>query len=138
MNTSEKSSDKLRQAISETDPELSEADARILAENPGPIRELLISQFRGKMWASSVIVYVYILLFSALAVFCGVRFFLAETMRDWVLYGVGFATAVGIISVVKLWYWMLANRNAVTREIKRLELQVAHLAEMIDEDRGPR
>ncbi len=132
MNTSSSSGENFRQAVREADPQLSETDARILVEDPGPIRELLFSQFRGKMLVSSLLVYIYVILFSALAVFCGVQFFLAETTRDWVMYGVGFTTAVGIVNVVKLWYWMLANRNAVTREVKRLELQVSRLAEMIE------
>ncbi|NQT41402.1 MAG: hypothetical protein HQ581_28195 [Planctomycetes bacterium] len=132
MSPSNDPHDKLRRALRETDPQLSEADARILVEDPGPIRELLFSQFRGKMWVSSLLVYIYIILFSGLAVFCGVQFFVAETTRDWVMYGVGFTTAVGIVNVVKLWYWMLANRNAVTREVKRLELQVSRLAEIIE------
>jgi|GEM_PF-3584282 len=32
------------------------------------------------------------------------------------------------IGLIKIWYWMELNRNTVLREIKRLELQVAHLA----------
>lgn len=129
-----KSNDKdyFHQAICENDPELSETDARILAEDPGPIREFLFSQFRGKMFASSLIVSIYLILFTAAAVFCGIRFFSAETVKDWIMYSVGFAGSVGIVSLVKLWHWMLTNRNAITREVKRLELHVARLTEIIE------
>jgi hypothetical protein len=30
--------------------------------------------------------------------------------------------------MMKIWYWLELNKNAVTREIKRLELQVARLS----------
>jgi len=131
MNTPNKIED-FRDAICQADPELTEADAKILADNPGPIRELLFSQFKGKMWASTLIVYFYILLFTVGAIYCGIQFFSAETVKDWIMYSVGFAGSIGIISVTKLWYWMLANRNAITREVKRLELQVARLTEKIE------
>ena len=32
------------------------------------------------------------------------------------------------IAMIKLWFWLELQRNLVTREIKRLELQVARLA----------
>ena len=32
---------------------------------------------------------------------------------------------------MKVWFWMLLNRNAVIREVKRLELQVANQADFI-------
>ena len=35
------------------------------------------------------------------------------------------------IAGMKVWYWLELNKNAVTREIKRLELQIARLASRI-------
>jgi len=29
---------------------------------------------------------------------------------------------------MKTWWWMEVNKNAITREVKRLELQIARLA----------
>ncbi len=37
-----------------------------------------------------------------------------------------------VISSLKAWYWMQMNRNALTREIKRLELQIARLSSRLD------
>ena len=35
---------------------------------------------------------------------------------------------VSAVSMLKIWYFLEMNKNAVTREIKRLELQIARLA----------
>ncbi len=40
-----------------------------------------------------------------------------------------FPTGAFVVPKIKLWYWAVMNRNAVTREIKRLEIRIAELAE---------
>lgn len=40
-----------------------------------------------------------------------------------------FLTGAFVVPQIKLWYWAVMNRNAVTREIKRLEMRIAELAE---------
>lgn len=59
---------------------------------------------------------------------CAVNFYNAEEIRDMLLWGAGAAFCLSGILGMKIWYWMELQRNALTREIKRLELQVAHLA----------
>ncbi len=46
----------------------------------------------------------------------------------------GFVFCMGAISMMKIWYWMEMQRIGVTREIKRLELQVACLTQRLTED----
>ena len=42
----------------------------------------------------------------------------------------GGASALGFagLALVKVWFWMEMQKNAIMREVKRLELQVASLA----------
>ena len=95
------------------------------------MRDLLRTSFRGGMRFWIVFVYAYMLLFAALAVFSAIWFFDSTEVKDMILYAGLFGVSILIITVVKLWYWMLINRNAVTREIKRLEFQVAKLATVL-------
>ncbi len=44
------------------------------------------------------------------------------------LWGAGLGLCTSGILAMKIWFWMEFQRNGLTREIKRLELQVAHLA----------
>jgi hypothetical protein len=32
------------------------------------------------------------------------------------------------VAILKIWFWMEMHKNAVLREVKRLELQIARLA----------
>lgn len=67
------------------------------------------------------------LIYLCLCIWCAYRFFGAETTRDQVLFASGFLASLGVTMAFKMWFWMVLNRNAVLREVKRLELQVARL-----------
>ena len=66
-------------------------------------------------------------MFLGIGIFAIVRFFSAETTHEIVGYAALTTICVFVMAVLDLWYWMLLNRNSTTREIKRLELQVAQL-----------
>jgi len=83
--------------------------------------------FRGRQWWMACIAWVYIFLFTGLAIFAAVRFFAAETTRELILYATIFAVTLAVAMGVKIWYWMILNRNAIQREIKRLELRITKL-----------
>ena len=46
-------------------------------------------------------------------------------------WGMAFIMCMWGLWAVKVWAWMEIQRNALTREIKRLELQVVHLGSQI-------
>jgi hypothetical protein len=66
------------------------------------------------------------------AVYCGFQFFGAETTRDLITWASGFFTCMMAVTALKLWYWMEMEKNATIRAIKRIELQIAHLASVIE------
>ena len=43
-------------------------------------------------------------------------------------WGAASALGFGGVALVKVWFWMDLQKNAIMREVKRLELQVASLA----------
>ena len=64
------------------------------------------------------------LLISLVAAFL---FFGAETTQAQIGWATAFLTGFVGFAMWWIWYWMLLNRNASIREIKRLELQIAHM-----------
>jgi hypothetical protein len=98
------------------------------------LRGMLLSTFRGRTWWMSLVAWIYILLFTGLAVFAAVRFFQVEGDRQMLLYATVFVAAIIIAAITKIWYWMLINRNAVQREVKRLEIRIAELAEKLSQE----
>lgn len=129
MNTNELDK-KIKEALSAQDAELFE-------EYGGEqgIFELIADTFRGKRRWLVVLVYVYSIVFLVLAVITAVQFFKADpdNTRDLILWAMGFLFCNFAVAMLKMWYFMEMNKNAVTREVKRLELQIARLAKRLSE-----
>jgi len=94
--------------------------------------EMIFETFRGKHWWLSVLTFSWTLVFFVLAVFSAVKFFNVEDPRDTMMWALAFVFCMMAVSMLKMWFWMELNKNAITREIKRLELQIARLANRID------
>ena len=56
------------------------------------------------------------------------RFVRAQAVGDMLRWGAAAAFAFAGLALVKIWFWLELEKNAVVREIKRLEVQVASLA----------
>lgn len=92
------------------------------------VPEMLTQAFRGRNWWLNVLGGVLTLAYVAGTLYCAWRFFGATELADRLAWGLGTVSGLVITMAFKIWYWMELHRNALTREIKRLELQVAHLA----------
>jgi Family of unknown function (DUF6768) len=114
--------EKIRKGLRSSEGEYDEA-------KEGMLKEVLFSSFSGRMRSASVVAWCTMLLFAAAAVFCGAKVQLVERTGEMVLYAAFLVIAVNSIMVIKLWYWMLANRNAVQRDVKRLEILVSDALE---------
>ena len=114
---------KIREALREEDAELFDD----VGGEPSMF-EMVMETFRGRhRWLVALMVW-WSLVFFALAIVTGVKFFTTEDSRDMLLWALGFLFCMSAVSMMKIWFWMELNKNAVTREIKRLELQIARLA----------
>lgn len=56
------------------------------------------------------------------------RFVQAEELGDMLRWGAASALAFAGIALIKVWFWLELQKNAIVREVKRLEVQVASLA----------
>jgi len=113
---------------------LRQEDAELFAEHGGEqsMFEMVGDTFRGRSRWMTVLVYVSLAAFLGLAIFTAISFFDAESTRDQIAWAVGFMYSLIVISGLKAWYWTQMNKNALTREIKRLELQIARLSSRLD------
>jgi len=67
------------------------------------------------------------IVFMVLGAMALIRFWEAQETLAAMRWGLGFIVCMWGLWAVKVWSWMEFQRNALTREIKRLELQVVHL-----------
>ena len=105
-------------------------DEDLFTEHGGELGmlEMVIDSFHSKQRWFMAIVMVWTIGMIALMVLSAIKFFEVESVREMIMYAVATVSIGGMIAMIKLWYFMELNKNALTREIKRLELQIARLS----------
>lgn len=107
---------------------LGRADSELLDElGEQSLPEKAWEVFRGRHRGMNALMTLVILLMFAAAVYSGVRFFRTTDAVQMLRWGAGLFLTSAAVGYLKLWYWMEMERIAVTREVKRLELQIAQL-----------
>jgi hypothetical protein len=109
---------------------LSAEDAEFLArfEKEAPLHEQVLGTFTGQ-WAA-LNVFAALLTFAIFGAFayCVWNLFETTDVRETVLWSAGALWTALAVGMLKMWFWMEMQKNAILREMKRLELQVARLA----------
>jgi hypothetical protein len=87
--------------------------------------------FKGKNKWIMLLMNIVTLVFFTLFIYCIVQFFNTEITKELIKWSVGALVFLLGVSMLKLFAWMQMDKNALLREIKRLELQVSSLANKI-------
>jgi len=116
--------DKIRGELGKEEIEMREA----FRDEPS-MHEMMIDSFRGKHRMLMILNAFWMLVFLVLGVLAAIQFFDAEETRDIVMWAAACLVCVAAVSMMKVMWWMEVNRNALTREIKRLEWQVSRLVD---------
>ena len=117
----------LDQAIRQS---LSAEDAALL-DRLGADRALhrqVLATFEGRLRWFNVAGWIAGVALFAVACVLAWRFVQAEELRDMLRWGAASALAFAGIALIKVWFWLELQKNAIVREVKRLEVQVASLA----------
>ncbi len=115
--------DMIREALSEEEAELFD---RVFDEPS--VFELVTGMFRGKMRYLAMLAIVMGIFFMLVGIFSLLRFLAATDVAEMLRWGALMFFSLAAVMGMKIWHWMEMQRHALTREIKRLELQVANLA----------
>jgi len=92
------------------------------------IPEMITGLYSGKMkWLSAMMTFGMLIVF-VLAVICLVQFFRQDDIATMIQWGIGAVIFMNAVGMIKLMQFMQIDRNAIIREIKRLEWQIAVLA----------
>lgn len=92
---------------------------------------LIAESFRTKFKSMVIAVFFFVLIFAVILIYSAICFFTAgdiDVKLNWL--SIGF-TALIVIGLLRLWYFQELARLSISREIKRLELQVALLAKKL-------
>lgn len=123
MNTNMEDIDKL---IKET---LTQEEAKFYDElEEQNVFQMVLGLFSGKNKWIIVLMNIMTLVFFILFIYCTVQFVKTEITNELIKWGLGGFVCLLAVSMLKLFAWMQMDKNAILREIKRLELQVSSIA----------
>lgn len=114
--------DAIREALADDDPEL----ARTF-DNEQSFPEEIFATFRGRRRWLNLFGVLYSLAAMALAFYCLFQFRETDSLKAAVGWSLGIVLCFLVVIALKVWYWLELHRNATMRELKRVELQLAHL-----------
>jgi hypothetical protein len=115
--------DRIREALRAEDREMMDQ----LDPDPSMFT-LVFDVFRGRNRLIMMVTAFWTFVFFVLGILSVVRFFNAETTRDMLMWTLATVFCISAVAMMKIMWWLEMNKNAVTREVKRLELQIASLA----------
>lgn len=88
--------------------------------------------YRGRNGWINLLTGVMSFVFFVVAIWMAYSFFNAETTHAMLAWGLGCLFCMIAVGNLKMWTWMQMDKNAILREVKRLELQVAILAQRLE------
>jgi uncharacterized membrane protein YciS (DUF1049 family) len=95
--------------------------------------QMLGGIFKGKNTWLAVLLNMMNAIVFGLFIYCIIQTMDIENTNDLILWVGGAILSFLTMSMIKIYFWMQIHRNALTREIKRLELQVSSLSGRLSE-----
>ncbi|NCO62943.1 MAG: hypothetical protein GW839_04980 [Flavobacteriales bacterium] len=95
--------------------------------------EMVIGLFKGKNKWMMFLMNFMTLIFFGLFLYCSIKFFDTKVTQEMLKWGFGSILFLIGISMLKLFAWLQMDKNALLRELKRLELQMLSITGRISE-----
>jgi positive regulator of sigma E activity len=95
------------------------------------LRSMASDLYSRRLLSTAILVWVWAIIFIALAVFSAVQFFKTDQTQWQIMYAALFILGAHGVGLMKIFAWEMVHRHSIKREIKRLELRVAELSETI-------
>ena len=89
--------------------------------------------YSTRMLPSLLVHGVYSLPFIVLAVYCGIKFFDTQQIQFQLMHAAIFICCVHVLFLRKMIYWQMLIKNSISREVKRLEVRIVELTEIVEE-----
>ncbi|MDP1932115.1 MAG: hypothetical protein Q8L60_11715 [Gammaproteobacteria bacterium] len=103
-------------------------------DDDGGIFKLIALSFRGQFRYTVMFVMLLVVVFLSLAAYCAWQMLATPDVGAKVEWLAGLLVSFIIVGLLRLWYFLELNRLSIVREVKRVELQVALLAERLGAD----
>lgn len=101
-----------------------------------PPWEMMLETFKGRNRWLSLFAGIWMFVFFVAGIACIVQFFGAEEVRAMLTWGFAGLLLMVMMAFLKMWWLMEMQKNAVIREVKRVELQLAAMSRRNAEQQG--
>lgn len=99
--------------------------------NEQNLPEMVTGLYRGKLgWLTILMSIVMVFIFAG-GVYCVIQFFNSSNATEMIMWGAGVFLSLMIVSFLKLINFIQMYSNKISREIKRLEFQIAILSNKV-------
>jgi len=117
---------------------LRKEDAEMLEQVSGEqkMHQVILDLFRGRSRWLSIMAIVITLALMGIAVYAAIEFAQAVEMRMMFVWGAVALFCSLAVGAMKIWTWMEMAKNELMREVKRLELQIAYLANKLGKNQN--
>jgi len=77
--------------------------------------------YSRKMLSTTIVVWVWAIIFFAGAVYCGIQFFKTDQTKSQIMYAALIVCCFNGICLMKIFAWQMIHRQGIKREIKKLK-----------------
>jgi len=87
--------------------------------------------YSRKMRSTVILMYVWVAVFAALAVYSATQFFKAPQTQGQVMFATLFIVGTHGLGLTKILAWGMLHETRIKRDVKRMELRIAELNETL-------
>jgi hypothetical protein len=95
------------------------------------LRSIVRDFYTRKQLSSAILAWALAIFFIGLAIYSGIHFFRTDQTQWQITYAALFIVGVHEFGMIRSFVWQMAHRQNLKRDLKRLELRVAELSEML-------
>ena len=95
--------------------------------------QMILGLFSGKNKWIIVLMNLVSVIFFIMFIYCVVQFFSTDVTNELITWSIGGLICFSTVSLLKLFAWMQMDKNALLREIKRLEIQISSMSIKLSE-----
>jgi multisubunit Na+/H+ antiporter MnhG subunit len=95
------------------------------------LRAMARDFYSRRMLPTAILVWGWAILFIALAVYSAMQFFKADQTQGQIMYAALFILGAHGVGLMKILAGQMLHQHSIRRDLKRMELRVAQLSEML-------
>lgn len=98
------------------------------------VLDMVLGIYQGKMKWFAILTTIIQLIVFGLSIYCLIQFLETDEVAQMIRWGAGMFVGLMTMSMLKLFHWNQMDKNAIMRELKKVEFQVGILASKLKED----